>query len=225
MPKTIRLYYFDTFKTTHRATVTCYHAENNSVELDETIFHPQGGGQPSDQGTIGGIEVAKVVDTPDRQGIFHILKTAPTFKVGDKVDLEVNPESRLYFSRLHSAGHLIANIVEAEFPEMKAVQGHHFPGEARVDFAFAKQPELLELQTKLVIGLKKQVAESAEVVSEFDDKFGRTIKMGEFNASACGGTHVASLDQIGEVILRGAKIVKDKAKGETRIRLGYNLTP
>lgn len=223
MLRTKRLYYFDTFKTSHQATVTAIHTENNSVELDETIFHPQGGGQPSDLGTIGGVEVAKVVDTPDRQGIFHILKTTPTFKVGEMVDLEVNLEPRMSFSRLHSAGHLIANVAESVFPGMKAVQGHHFPGEARVEFEFSIQPDVAEFQQKLAANILLAVESAAPVVSEYNQDSGRTIKMGPFPASSCGGTHVHSLDQIGAIVIRGVKMAKDKNSGEQRLRLGYNV--
>lgn len=47
--------------------LSCAPAEAGAyaVELDATLFHPQGGGQPSDVGTLGGVAVLQV----QQQGI------------------------------------------------------------------------------------------------------------------------------------------------------------
>ena len=214
MAKTSRIYYKDSNKSEHRSYVTALHPDN-IVELDETIFHPQGGGQPSDLGTIGGIDVIKVTDSPDGR-IFHRLAEPPTFAVGSEVELKVESVKRNLFTRLHSAGHLIAHIVEKNFPTLKAMQGHHFPGEARVEFGFTDLPNIDELKTKLDSGLASAILHAVPVVSSMDET-GRKITMGSFPVTPCGGTHVENLGQLGEVIIRSVN-----KKGD-RIRIGYNV--
>ncbi len=216
MPITKRLYYFDAYKTSHKATVTSLNSELNSVQLDETIFHPHGGGQPSDVGTIEGISVEKVSAAPSGE-IHHFLAKRPTFRVGDAVNLEVDPDARLLFTRLHSAGHLIAHIAEKNHPGLKAVQGHHFPNEARVEFTYNDVPDLEDFKTKISAGLKEATASKTMVFSKFDEKTGRTITMGDFTPTPCGGTHVNKLSEIGEVKIRSLK-----NKGG-RLRLGYDV--
>jgi alanyl-tRNA synthetase len=67
---TERLYYDDAMQRTLTATVTGISADRRSILLNQTIFYPEGGGQPGDRGTIAGIEVTDT--TSDDQGnILH----------------------------------------------------------------------------------------------------------------------------------------------------------
>jgi Ser-tRNA(Ala) deacylase AlaX len=79
--------------------------------LEETIFHPQGGGQPSDVGIIENEEIIfKVEKASTVDGhVEHLGEFSgdSTFKINDKVKLKVDKESRDLNTRLHSAGHLI----------------------------------------------------------------------------------------------------------------------
>jgi Ser-tRNA(Ala) deacylase AlaX len=47
------------------------------VRLSATPFHPQGGGQPSDTGRIGDVEVLRVVS--ESEGIIHYT-AAPSYR-------------------------------------------------------------------------------------------------------------------------------------------------
>lgn len=207
------LYYSDTYNLRHCAIVT--HLEDNIVQLDSTIFHPQGGGQPSDIGTINGIPVVKVSNS-DCQ-IKHILEIIPDFKVGDQVDLHVDELSRRLFSRLHSAGHLIAHVTEKYFPELKAVQGHHFPKEAHVEFIYNAMPDLKIFESQLIRALQEAISNDEPVISTFDDNGGRNIKLGSFTATPCGGTHVRSTSEIRGILIRS---IKNK---NARLRVGYDV--
>ena len=70
--------------------------------LDATVFHPQGGGQPSDVGTLGDATVVSVfADGRAGQGgvVYHALEAEPTFAVGDAVACRVDAEHRLRSAR------------------------------------------------------------------------------------------------------------------------------
>eukprot|EP01083_Nonionella_stella_P140768 432398_1 len=78
-PATIREYFWDTYKFTSSARVlNVSEAKEDEcvVILDKTIFHKQGGGQPSDVGTISSTsgdsvsDVTKVVSDKENPDIF-----------------------------------------------------------------------------------------------------------------------------------------------------------
>lgn len=81
--------------------------------MEETIFHPQGGGQPSDQGVIefndSIFTVEKVSKNKDGtiQHFGKFQNKEKVFKNKDKVTLKIDKNFRILNVRLHSAGHLI----------------------------------------------------------------------------------------------------------------------
>jgi alanyl-tRNA synthetase len=59
---TERRYYYSDDVQGQAQVLSCAPAEAGAyaVVLDATLFHPQGGGQPSDVGTLGGVAVLRV---------------------------------------------------------------------------------------------------------------------------------------------------------------------
>jgi Ser-tRNA(Ala) deacylase AlaX len=115
--------------------------------LDRTLFHAQGGGQPSDAGslTVAGLaapatfEVKDVRFDPATGIVYHLgafpdsAPAAESIETPVDVTMDVNLERRVLNMRLHSAGHLIDAALAAEgflgphegsFTQGK---GHHFP--------------------------------------------------------------------------------------------------
>ncbi|MGD0012691.1 MAG: hypothetical protein ABSE93_29630, partial [Terriglobia bacterium] len=87
MAKTERLYYTDCYLREFEARVLRSEPAPNGfkVYLDRTAFYPTSGGQPTDSGTIAGIQVLEAVDEGDE--IAHILRQAPEAEgVSGKID-------------------------------------------------------------------------------------------------------------------------------------------
>ena len=55
-----------------------------AVVLDRTLFHPQGGGQPSDAGTINSVVIKKVIHA--EKDIIHLAEDAVSGEVSLRVD-------------------------------------------------------------------------------------------------------------------------------------------
>ncbi len=74
------------------------------VELDETLFYVESGGQPQDHGWIDGFEVVDVYVYDNR--IFHVLKEP----VEGVVHLEIDFERRLQNMQNQSIQHMVGSI-------------------------------------------------------------------------------------------------------------------
>jgi len=86
-------------------TSTVDRIDTTAVVLAETYFYPEGGGQPADRGTLGGVEV---VDVQHRNGdIVHELAEPPAFDPGETVEGHVDEAFRTYCMRAHTASHVL----------------------------------------------------------------------------------------------------------------------
>lgn len=168
------------------------------VLLAETLFHPQGGGQLSDRGTISGIPVERVIIEGDE--IIHI--TRQEVIAGD-VLIEIDPAARDLHSRLHSAGHLISGIVDEL--GWYATKGHHWPGEGRVVFERRDNPQSVTPEF-LEMAVNRIISEDAPRVLREDNGV-RSVCFGSQSMRNCGGTHVKTAGQVGHI-----RILKLKEK-------------
>jgi alanyl-tRNA synthetase len=86
-------------------TSTVDRIDTTDVVLTQTYFYPEGGGQPADQGTLGGVEV---VDVQHRNGdIVHELADPPAFDSGETVEGHIDTAFRTYCMRAHTASHVL----------------------------------------------------------------------------------------------------------------------
>ncbi|KAF3023651.1 hypothetical protein E8E14_013256 [Neopestalotiopsis sp. 37M] len=129
-------------------------SNHHVVVTDSTIFHPQGGGQPSDVGSIEAAEGAKgpsfdvqMVRTsasPSSPGaVLHFGRFAAAdppsiFQAGDAVEQRIDVEKRLLYSRYHTAGHVLGSAVrhllEKEVAGFDETKASHFPDSAACEF-------------------------------------------------------------------------------------------
>jgi hypothetical protein len=70
------------------------------VQLEDTVLFPEGGGQPADTGTVGGVAISNVYRTPE--GLVLHVAAAP-LEVGAEVVVEVDWDRRLDHMQHHSA--------------------------------------------------------------------------------------------------------------------------
>lgn len=122
--------------------------EGHVVVTEQTIFHPQGGGQPSDVGTLTSpssgatFAVAAVRMDAVRDGqvlhFGHFGGAANVFGEGDVVEQAIDAEKRLLYSRLHTAGHVLGaavrHLLEKEVEGFDELKASHFPDSAACEF-------------------------------------------------------------------------------------------
>lgn len=179
------------------------------VRLDGTLFHAQGGGQQSDQGVLGGARVLKATHNGDN--VDHQVSSLDGLRVGDKVNISVDEARRVLNARYHTAGHLLAGVVERAFPGVKALQGHQWPGEARVEFG-GDLPDKASVENRLQDAINEAVVSDMKVAICGNPYVNRAVQIGDFDAIPCGGTHVSSTSVLGAVHIKGVKVKGDRMK-------------
>lgn len=207
-----------------------------SVILDQTIFYPQGGGQPFDQGSIAGengtLEVQEV--RWGESGPEHIGALTGTLEAGEPVHLTVDRDRRRLNTRIHSAGHVVDMAVDRIGLGWVPGKGYHFPEGPYVEYRGSVESSKEELVAQLESTIASILAENPSTALRFVppdqlsqycrvipegipvDEPVRVVLYGGFGV-ACGGTHVERLADIGQIRIR-----KIKAKGEA-VRVSYAI--
>jgi Ser-tRNA(Ala) deacylase AlaX len=210
-----------------------------SVVTDRTIFYPQGGGQPYDQGFIeNGNGKFDVKEVRFKEGVVYHLGNfiSGNFNPGEQVQLIVNRDRRMLNCRLHTAGHLVDVAMQQAGYQMPPNKGYHFPDSPYVEYAGAIPAEQREeVLKKVQEAADKLVAENLTVSARLiekenlkdhcyfvpdyipKDKPSRVVFIGGANGCPCGGTHVGALGEIGAV-----KIKKIQVKGGNT-RVSYSI--
>ncbi|ATM85606.1 serine-tRNA(Ala) deacylase AlaX [Yersinia massiliensis] len=190
---TMRLFFESDALATEVTVLSCQpEGEQFATILQATIFHPQGGGQPSDTGWIGDSQVLRVV----LQGqLTHYLDKPVALGTHQA---RIDSERRALNTRMHSAGHIIGNI--GECLGWLPIKAHHWPGEGRVSFKRGENPQPIDIvfiQASLAQLISKNLPRQTQVQGDF-----REVGFGDLPAYACGGTHVKTLHELGDVVIQ-----------------------
>lgn len=237
-------------------------AENDKdfiLTTTETIFHPQGGGQPSDEGIItiinsdgssNGTHTAPKLEMRSARHdavnpglVLHLVRFTSgqeTIEItpGTDIELAVDGEKRLLYSRLHTAGHVLGGAVRHtvgdKVPNFDELKASHFPDSASCEFQGSIGGEHKEaFQTKVdefvkeAFPVKVEFWKAADFEREGlsrlipenhpmrngDDSVLRVVRIVGVDVYPCGGTHVETTDLCGEVTVK--KI--SRSKGNSRV--------
>lgn len=204
-----------------------------------TIFHAQGGGQPTDTGTITSDgktftvhQVRKVEPAILHMGTFADSKQ---LSIGVHAEQKIDVEKRVLHSRIHTAGHVIGlaaaalkkdGVIDSNVVDGKA---SHYPGAAFVEFIGlipgdkkaaiqAKTDELVaqDLDVKIHFWDEERARrECTGVLESFkqDDEGVRVVEIGDAGSYPCGGTHVKTTKGCGKIVIRNIK----RQKGITKV--------
>lgn len=195
-----------------------------TVTIEPIVFHPDEGGQPADKGRIGHCDVLNVEIIDGR--IVHTLDK----QLGDGTYIaRVDRQHRLHIARRHTAQHIISGIAEKRF-DLRTVGVHIGLESCTVDFDKKidwETAQVIERHSMEVVTENisvKTVFNDTDVRTRFDLKeiesdMIRVVKIGDYDASACCGTHVRRTGDIG--IIRILDL--ESKKNGTRISFSAGL--
>lgn len=216
---TERLYYRDAALTTFTAQVIEAAEDGRRIYLDRSAFYPASGGQPSDRGTLAGIDVLDVIDEDDR--VAHILAAPLSAQTVEGI---VDRTRRHDHMQQHTGQHLLSAVLE----ELYSIPTLSFHMGAEVSDIEIGAPTLtpdqinaIEARVNEVVALNRPVtvefedAATVQGLRKPSDRPGilRIVTIESMDRSACGGTHVSHTSAIGPVLLRKL----DKVRGNVRL--------
>lgn len=208
---TRKLYYEDCHLSRFTARVTgCTETENGyQVTLDQTAFYPEGGGQPCDLGTLGGVAV---LDTREQgEEVVHLCRQPLT--VGAMVDGIIDYARRFDLMQQHSGEHIVSGVVHARYGYHNV--GFHMGTDMiTIDFDGMIPPEdLAEIENQVNAAIWQNLPlhiwyPSQEELPTVGYRTKRTlpwpvriVEVPGFDKCACCGVHVAATGEIGLVKL------------------------
>ena len=229
---TRRLYQHDSYLKAFESAVAAMRPE--AVMLEQTGFFPSGGGVLGDEGTLTGPDgqMYRVIETlEDEQGVVHRLDRAG-LAVGDRVRGDLDWARRYLLMRYHTATHVLTGVMFKDYG-VKVTGNQLTPDKARVDFAFEQfDRETLEegfRRSNALIAEDRSVRISfvpaaeamarpelfkLETAFRHDLPELRLVDIADFDVQADGGCHVASLKEIGRLVLTRCE---NKGKANRRV--------
>ena len=216
----------------HEVTIT--EVTSDGLVFDKTIFYPEAGGQPGDEGYLTSDEnKTRVLGTKYiNQKLVHLVEETQDFKKNDKVKLELDWSRRYSHMQVHTCLHLLCSIIP--YP---VTGGSIGDGRGRLDFDLETKPNKEDVLNSLnkLISDDHTISISSITDDELDQNPDlvrtmsvkpprgsgtiRMIKIGEnIDFQPCGGTHVQKTSEIKLV-----KSVKIENKGKMNKRIIVNF--
>jgi misacylated tRNA(Ala) deacylase len=234
--RTEKLYLDDPYRREFEAEVL--ESAAGSCTLSRTAFHPGGGGQPHDRGSLAvrGEEVPVAEVREDAEGrVWHRLgrDLAP----GEAVRGVLDWPYRYALMRHHGLMHVVNTVARDRFEGV--ITGVQLgPERSRIDFklpSFSREriPELEAAVNEVIArGLpvvssviseeeyrrRPELVRTLNVLPPVVEGRVRVVEIVGFDAQACGGTHVHGTAEIGR-----ARVAKFDNKGKDNKRFYWEL--
>jgi len=236
---TKRLYYEDQYLKEFKSKVVNFNVD--FLVIEETAFYPGGGGQPYDKGYINGegwsFKVEGVFEKDDEivhKGVLEGREPNP----GDPVRGVIDWERRYRLMRMHTAAHILGYAVKKLYGLEVGYHGGMLSiNESHQDFtARIPRGDLPKLEDVVRTVIKNNLKVKAfwllrEEAKRYIEPFGehltelhegiktfRIVEIEGIYAVPCGGTHVSSTGEVGEI-----KLLKRESKGKGITRIRYTI--
>ena len=209
--------------------------DERGIQLNQSVCYPHGGGQLGDHALIQladgtAIPVIDTIKERETGEQIHVVDAEHLQKlnVGDSLSIEIDWERRYSLMRFHTCLHLLCAIIDAP------VNGGSIQlDRARLDFDLQKPVDKAELTEKLNQHIDKDAVISTRWISDAEldshpelvrtmsvkpprnaEGTIRLVEIDGIDLQACGGTHVASTKEIGQMLIRK---IENKGKQNRRI--------
>jgi alanyl-tRNA synthetase len=207
---TVKQFWIDPYQTELTTTIT--HIDGNQIQLSETIFYAESGGQESDTGSIDGYEVVKAEKAG--KSIIYTLACAADFHIGQSVLVKIDWPRRYSLMRLHFAAEVVLELFYKALPNLEKMGAHISDTKSRIDFEWPESissmlPDI-QAQAQLLIDADLPIEKG------FSDEQAerRYWKLDGFAQVPCGGTHVKSTIELGSIKLKRKNVGKGKERVE-----------
>ena len=238
LPPTKKLYYEQSSDIEFEAVVLDFF--DGYAVTDQTLFYPDGGGQPADTGTLVSSDSMVRVDGVVKIGevILHHI-TGGVLRRGERVKGMVDEERRWSLMRHHTATHILLHaakdVLGVHIHQAGAQKGSE---SSRIDLRHFKHitpDELRKIETEAnrMIMASQRVEISVEDRIKAEQKYGFSLYQGGIppgreirivkvtgDIEACGGTHCRNTGEVGVIKIIRVEHIQD---GIERIEFAAGL--
>ncbi|MGQ4556419.1 alanine--tRNA ligase [Halobellus sp. GM3] len=230
LPETEKLYYDDAERTEFEAVVldVIEREGGYDVVLDQTMFYPEGGGQPADHGTLSNDDATvQVTDVQIRDGVI-LHRTDDNPGKGEFVRGQLDVDRRRRLMRHHTATHVVGHAARRVLGEhVRQAGAQKGTDRSRLDIRHYErisraEVKEIELVANDLVMQNRSVKEAWPDRHEAEAEYGfdlyqggippgqniRTITVGD-DVQACGGTHVSRTGDIGAIKVLTTEPVQD----------------
>ena len=196
-------------------------AHDGVIVTDQTVFYPEGGGQPGDTGWVLRADGSEIVVTDTQKDAetgeqqHRISADVDLPEVGESVTLKLDWERRFRLMRMHSCMHMLCAAIPAP-----VTGGSIQDGRGRLDFDLPDPVDKEEVTDRLNALIAQdspmhmrwisdeELAQKPELVRTMSVKPPtgtgqvRIVEFEGIDVQPCGGTHVASTGEIGRIRVR-----------------------
>lgn len=227
LPPTKKLYYDQPSDIEFEAVVLDFF--DGYAVLDQTLFYPEGGGQPADTGTLIGSESMAQVDGVLKVGevILHHI-AGGVLRRGERIKGMVDEERRWSLMRHHTATHVLLHatkeVLGAHIHQAGAQKGSE---SSRIDIRHFKHITPDELH-RIEVAANRMIMASVPVEVEIDErtkaeqKYGFSLYQGGVppgrdirivkvagDIEACAGTHCRNTGEVGMIKIIRVEHIQD----------------
>ena len=209
---------------------------DGSIVLDQTVFYPEGGGQPGDRGVLkcsNGEQITIVGTHKHSNGsILHVPADEEELPPpGTTVHVEVDWDYRYRHMQTHTCLHLLCSLIP--YP---VTGGSISQNKGRLDFDMTETIDKVAIESELQCLISEdhpvrfrwisdqemranmELVRTMSVAPPISEGQVRLVDVDGVDLQPCGGTHVARTSEIGTV-----RIGKVEKKGKHNRRVNLHL--
>ncbi|PSP96454.1 alanine--tRNA ligase [Halobacteriales archaeon QS_5_70_17] len=231
LPETERLYYDDQDRTEFEAVVLDVLErgdEGYDVVLDQTMFYPEGGGQPADHGTLSTEDATvEVTDVQVRDGVVLHRTDGPVGKgkfARGQIDAARRRRLMAHHTATHIVGHAARRVLGEHVRQAGAQKG---VDSSRLDVQHyerisREEVKAIERVANSIVTDNTAVTQEWPDRHEAEEEYGFDLYQGgippgtnvrlihvDEDVQACAGTHVARTGDVGAVKVLSTERVQD----------------
>lgn len=211
--------------------------EDNYIELDQTAFYPESGGQPTDLGTLEkNGEVYEIIKVKKDKGKILHKVDKEGLEVGDLITGKIDWERRHILMRYHTGSHILSTVIHNQtgaeitgnqiyldkarddfnLENFDREKMQDYVDEANnlisqnVDVELRMMPRDEAFKIPALVKLKMMLPEHIKMI--------RVVDIKGFDQQACAGTHVKNTSEIGKI-----RVTEMKNKGANNRRIYFVL--
>ena len=235
------IYQLDSYIQAFEAKVIQVDLENHGLILDQTVFFPGGGGQPTDIGFLMYDRTRYLVSRARKIGsdVLHLLDgDGPLPPTGTVITGQIDWNRRYQLMRTHTAMHVLCGVIFRDYGA-QVTGGDMDPLQGRMDFEFETMRR--ELVEEIQSAINHEVtnardvrvnilprAEAFQIPDLIRTKINllpeciqevRVVEIVGLDLQADGGTHVKNTSEVGNI-----RVTDYKSKGRINKRIYVELS-